>query len=160
MSGDDAEETAPFTHRPYGTGAEESRHGAQNDPFASPPGPGYRPTPTWETYQQPVQPAYPPAPYGQMPYGYGMMPHPQANTAMILGIVALAGTFICGLPILLGPFAWVIGAKARREIDADPQRWTGRSEATVGFVMGIITTTLLILFVGFIVLVIGLVAAG
>ena len=160
MNGDDPEETMPFTHRPYG-------REPKDEPFASPSGPAEDPpTPSWETYEQPVQPAYPPAPYGQAPYGqapygqspYGvaMAPHPQANTAMVLGIVGLVGTFVCVLPVVLGPFAWATGAKVRREIDAEPQRWGGRGEGTAGFVLGIITTILLVLFVLFIVLGVGL----
>jgi hypothetical protein len=122
-------------------------------------------TPNWETYQQPSAPSYPQAPYGQQPYGqqpygqhpygqqpyggaaspYGpvLTPHPEANSAMIMGIVALVGTFVCGVLCVLGPFAWAKGAKARREIDAEPQRWSGRTEATVGYVMGIVTTILM-----------------
>jgi hypothetical protein len=125
------------------------------------------PTPSWETYQQPGSTPNPEAPYGQAPYGqspygqnpygqnpygqnpYGQItiPHPEATSAMILGIVALAGTFVCGFLIVVGPFAWAKGAKVRREIDAEPQRWSGRSEATAGYVMGIVTTILLILVV-------------
>ncbi|MDQ4054503.1 MAG: DUF4190 domain-containing protein, partial [Actinomycetota bacterium] len=114
-----------------------------NDPEERPQPP--QPPPSWETYQQPASPAYPPAPgqhpYGQPAYGfYGQVPHPEANTALIMGIVALAGTFVCGILCVVGPFAWAKGAKVRREIDADPQRWSGRGEATAGYVMGIITT--------------------
>ena len=54
------------------------------------------------------------------------------------------------------PFAWWIGAKAVKEIDADPARYGGRGEAMAGKVMGIIGTVLLILGIlaigGFIVL--------
>jgi hypothetical protein len=126
------------------------------------------PKPSWETYQQPGSTPNPEAPYGQSPYGqapygqspygqygqnpYGQVPygqittpHPQANSAMIMGIVALAGTFICGILCVVGPFAWYTGAKVRREIDAEPQRWSGRGEATAGYVMGMITTILMIL---------------
>jgi heme/copper-type cytochrome/quinol oxidase subunit 2 len=112
-------------------------------------------SPTWETYQAPPpqvpygQPPYgqPPyaSPYDRSPYGSGATPHPQANTALILGVVALAGTFVCGVLCVLGPFAWSIGARVRREIDADPQRWSGRSEATAGYVLGIVTTILMVL---------------
>ncbi len=126
--------------------------------------------PSWENYQQPSTPAFPEppgsespygqppygqppygqSPYGQAqpgrsPYGQGLTPHPQATSAMILGIVALAGTFVCGVLCVLGPFAWVKGAKVRREIDAEPLRWSGRGEATAGYVMGIVTTVLMIL---------------
>lgn len=165
MTGSDPEETTPFTHRPYGAPEEPPQ-----EPFASPSAPaGDQGTPSWETYQQPAQqppPSYPQASYdqfppgqfpygqsgygqsyGQSPYGMATMPHPQANTAMILGIVALAGTFVCGIPCVVGPFAWSMGAKVRREIDAEPQRWSGRSEATAGYIMGIVTTILMILAV-------------
>ena len=131
------------------------------------------PRPTWETYQQPGssygqspygqspygQSPYGQSPYGQVPYGMAPMPHPQANTAMILGIVGLVGTFLCGILVVLGPFAWAMGARARREIDAEPHRWSGRSEATTGYVTGIITTSLLGLLVVGLILMIGLFAA-
>ena len=43
----------------------------------------------------------------------------------------------------LGPWAWVVGARARKEIDAAPGRYGGREKATAGMVMGIIATALL-----------------
>jgi hypothetical protein len=144
MSGNDPEETTPFTHRPYG------RSEPPQQPFASPSEPT-QPQPSWETYQQPAPPPTAPVPYGQPAYGqpvyggYGQVPHPEANSALIMGIVALAGTFVCGILCVVGPFAWAKGAKVRREIDSDPQRWSGRGEATAGYVMGIVTTILMIL---------------
>ncbi len=136
------------------------------------------PPPSWDTYQQPTTPSYPQAPhgqaaygqqpYGQQPYGgayspispYGpvLTPHPEANSALIMGIVALAGTFVCGILCVLGPFAWAKGAKVRKEIDANPQQWSGRGEATAGYVMGIITTILLILVLLFVVVAIVVIA--
>lgn len=73
---------------------------------------------------------------------------------MILGIVGLAGTFVCLIPIVLSPFAWYLGAKARREIDAAPNQWDGRGEAQAGFVTGIIGTALLILGVAIVAIII------
>lgn len=70
-----------------------------------------------------------------------------ATTALVLGLVALAGGVVCGLPLLVGPFAWVTGARARNEIDRYPGRWTNRSEATAGMVMGIVATVLVVLAV-------------
>jgi hypothetical protein len=131
-----------------------------------PPGPN-----PYEPPQQPPQPPqnpyYPPqqqAPYGQQqPYGYqqqypqGQYPqppynwappppaHPSANTSMVLGIIALAGVATCGgLTLVLSPFAWAIGGKAVREIDANPSVYGGRGSASAGKVMGIIGTILLI----------------
>lgn len=168
MSGDDPDETTPFTHRPYG-----SRPDDQPEQRPDPTGPSDPASPYGQSpYGQPSygqspygqspygQSPYGQSSYGQVPYGTGALPHPRATTAMILGIVGLAGTFVCGFLCVLGPFAWAIGAKTRREIDAEPQRWSGRGEATAGFVMGIITTILLILGLIAIVLVIAVAASG
>ena len=69
--------------------------------------------------------------------------HPQAMTAMGLGIAALAGVWFLLLPILLSPFAWYFGAKAKREIAAEPHRWSGSREAQAGVIMGVVGTVLL-----------------
>lgn len=83
-----------------------------------------------------------------------MLPkHPQAQTAMVLGVVALAGGFTCLLPIFISPFAWYMGAKAKREMAAEPGRWSGQSEAQAGFIMGIIGTVLIALSVAFLVVI-------
>jgi hypothetical protein len=67
---------------------------------------------------------------------------------MVLGIVSLAGLlFTIGLTLLLAPAAWVVGARAVREIDASPGRYGGRDRAQAGKVMGIIGTVLLLLSV-------------
>ncbi len=72
-------------------------------------------------YQQPV--------YGA---GYVLPNHPQATTALILGIVGLA---LCPF---VGIGGFVLGGRARREIDASPGQWSGRGVATAGWVLGII----------------------
>ena len=64
-------------------------------------------------------------------------------TAMGLGIAALAGVWFLLLPILLAPVAWWFGAKAKREIAAEPERWSGTGEAQAGLIMGVIGTVLL-----------------
>lgn len=99
--------------------------------------------------------SYPPTggqpPYGQPPPGYGYGPppqppapdHPRATTSMVLGIVAVAGGFVCYLPILMAPFAWVVGRKTLREIDASQGRVGGRGMAMAGYVLGIIGSVLL-----------------
>jgi len=114
--------------------------------------PGY-----WEQQeaQQPPQPTgygYPPQP---PQYGYpqqGMPPmqyapdHPQATTALVLGIV---GIVVCGG--LLSPVAWWMGKKAVDEIDASQGAVGGRGAAQAGFILGIIGTCFLalgILFFG------------
>jgi hypothetical protein len=85
------------------------------------------------------QPGYP---YGPPPPPRPIPPkHPDAVTVLVLGVIAVAA-----FP-LTGPFAWVIGARARREIDDNPGRWSGEDEVKVGYVLGIVGTVLLVLAV-------------
>jgi len=110
-----------------------------------PPDPEQVPPPSYQQYS-PQPPAYgppPPAPYG---YGGPALPaHPQVGTAFVLGLVSLIGGFACGLPIVVGPFAWSMGARARKDIDANPGQYSGRDRATAAMVMGMIATGLLAL---------------
>ncbi len=111
-----------------------------------------------DPYQQPQQQAHGQPPYPQAPYGYGVPPvpqHPSATTAMVLGVVGLAGLMFCGgITLVLSPFAWHIGARAVREIDQDPRRYGGRDQANAGKITGIIGTVLLVIAI---ILVIGLI---
>jgi hypothetical protein len=120
----------PPPRNPYG----------DHNPYAPPPNP----------YQTPRDYAEPQSPYGstyQPAYAGGGLPeHPSATTAMVLGIVSLAGLlFTGGLTLLLAPAAWVVGARAVREIDGSPGRYAGRDRAQAGKVMGIVGTVLLVL---------------
>jgi hypothetical protein len=116
-----------------------------------PPAPPPYPTPGQPPatpYGGPVPPGQPGwyAPPGTQPYPVYVRPDlPKATAAMVVGIIALAGTFTCGLPILASPVAWVLGAQARRQIREAPQQWGGESKATAGMVLGIIGTVLLAL---------------
>lgn len=98
--------------------------------------------------------SYPPPPPGG--YGYQAQPpqnHPGAQTALILGIVALAGGLLCGLPYVVGPFAWKKGKQVMNEVDASAGQVGGRGQAQAGYILGIIATVLLIVgVVGFIIL--------
>ena len=58
----------------------------------------------------------------------------------------------------MSPVAWVLGAKAVREIDASPGSYSGRDRAQAGKIMGIIGSVLLVLGVLAIVLVVVLAA--
>lgn len=87
---------------------------------------------------------------GVSPYGVAPVPHPRATVAMILGIVGLV---ICPF---VGIAGLVLGNSARKEIDAEPQRYTGRGMATAGFVLGILS----VIYSVFIVLVVVLGLAG
>ena len=129
----------PYSGQPY-----------QGQPYGAPPNP----------YQQPNEYAAPQSPYGspyQPAYAGGMLgDHPSATTALVLGIISLVGILVCaGITLVLSPFAWVVGAKAVREIDASPGRYAGRDRAQAGKIMGIIGTVLLALGV---VLIVGLIA--
>ena len=69
----------------------------------------------------------------------------------MLSLIGLIGGVFCGLPLVLSPFAWRAGAKAVREIDANPGMYGGRDQANAGRIMGIIGTVLLVIgIIGFI----------
>jgi uncharacterized membrane protein YjgN (DUF898 family) len=87
-----------------------------------------------------------------MPFGQPGREHPNGTTVLVLGILSLV---LCGV---LGPFAWSMGSKALREIEANPSvQWSNRSNVTAGRICGIIGTVLLVLQVlAVVVVVIGL----
>ncbi len=104
------------------------------DPFSSsprPPGP-FAPGP------------FAPGPPGpNLLTGWGMSAqraseHPEGTTIMVLGILSLV---ICGL---LGPFAWVKGNRAMREMESQPHTiWTNRGQVRAGQICGIVSSCLL-----------------
>lgn len=135
-----------------GYGSQPSSYPSAGDPYPSYGQPAPPPQPDYGSqtaYSQPgsypAQPAYGQQPdYGQLPaYGvnpyqqpaYGYVPpnHPQATTALILGIV---GMVLCPF---VGIAGFVIGGRVRREIDAAPGQWGGRGLATAGWVLGILS---------------------
>ncbi len=86
--------------------------------------------------------------YGQPGYSWTPKPpeHPSATTAMVLGLIGLVGILVCGgLTLVVSPFAWAVGSRAVREIDANPAAYSGREMASAGRVMGIVGTGLLAL---------------
>jgi hypothetical protein len=121
--------------------------------------PGY-----WEQQaQQPPQapywqPGYPPQPYGYYPPP--LPQHPEASKAMTLGLIALIGGVTCLLPVVIGPWAWIVGTRVKREIAASQGRLGGLNEATTGQVLGILATALLLLGMLLVALTIALVAAS
>lgn len=121
-----------MTQDPYG----EQPSG--QDPYGQQQG-GY------QSYGSPSGPQGPGAPnpyagnpYGGNPYGAPAPDHPQATTILILGILSL---MVC--PVT-GPFAWVMGGRAKREIDAAPHRYGGRGQVVAGYVTGIVGTLLML----------------
>ncbi|WP_328991925.1 DUF4190 domain-containing protein [Kribbella sp. NBC_01245] len=65
-----------------------------------------------------------------------------ATVALVLGIVGL----MMGV-LVVAPFAWIYGRKARNEIDSLPGVYKNRSVATAGYWFGIIGTVLLVVVV-------------
>lgn len=93
------------------------------------------------------QPGYGQAPYGA-PAAYagpGGRPDSSATTAMVLGIIGVAGGLACYLPLLLSPFALFMGLASKKRIDASNGALTGRGSAQAGFILGIIGTVILAL---------------
>jgi hypothetical protein len=65
---------------------------------------------------------------------------------LVLGLVALGGLVFCaGFTLPIAPFAWFIGGRAVKEIDANPGRFSGRESAQAGRIMGMVGTGLLVL---------------
>jgi uncharacterized membrane protein YjgN (DUF898 family) len=85
---------------------------------------------------QPPYGSYPPNPYGGVPFPLAP-DHPQATLVLVLGIV---GIVVCGV---VAPFAWVMGSRVVKEIDASNGQLGGRSQAQAGRICGIIGTCLI-----------------
>lgn len=163
--------STPPPGQPAPEGYEQGYGQGYEQPYQQPAPQGYgQPYPPQapQGYPQPYgQPGpYAPQPYGYDPYGpgygapYVTMPpnHPSATTAMVLGIVGLGMGLVCGLAVL-SPFAWYLGAKARREARRHPELYRADGQATAGFVLGIIGTVILVLALIAIVVYIGLLIA-
>jgi hypothetical protein len=91
------------------------------------------------------------------PYGQPQQDHPQATTILILGICALV---LCQI---LGPFAWSMGNRALREIDASQGSASplgGRDTVNVGRILGMVSTILLALAIVVLLLVVVLAVVG
>jgi hypothetical protein len=146
---------APYGQAPYG----QQQYGQQySQPQYGQQAPGQQPY-GQQPYDQPqyAQPGYVPPPGYALPRA---PEHPSANTSMILGLVGLVGAFICGVPIFLCPFAWAMGSRVKREIDASGGTLGGRDKAMVGYVTGIIGTVLLAVGVVFLVFIIAVAATA
>lgn len=95
---------------------------------------------------------YPPAPGqnwgaagyypGQAYYG-ARQDHPMAIMVLILGVLSIV---LCQL---IGPVAWVLGAKARREIQESNGALGGSGMVTAGWICGIVATGIMIAAVVF-----------
>ena len=96
-----------------------------------------------------------PPPYGGYPPPYQPpRDHPSTTTVLVLGIVGLVACQV------LSPFAWVMGNRVLREIDASGGQVGGRSTANAGRICGIVGTALLALSAIFILLFLVVAVAG
>ena len=169
----------PFTHRPYGASEPVDPTTSPEGPSSQPSGGGFVPPSVPPPMKPPMTPSMTPpitTPYGQAQpaptdtpgwgsaYG-GQHLHKGASTARTLGIVALASAgialFCCvTLPgVFCAPFAWVVGVRARNEIDRTPGVYANRGQAEAGIVMGIIGTVLSVLVVAVAILLVVLLAS-
>ncbi len=106
-------------------------------------------------YGQPAPYAAPPPAYGGA--AYSGIEHPQGTLILILGILSIV---ICGLT---GPFAWSMGRKALREIDASGQPYSNRGQVQAGMITGIVGSVFLllgILYLVFVVFIVGMAATS
>lgn len=115
-------------------------------PSEEQPRPPYDPPPAAQNPYAPYSSI--PNPYGgaqSQPVGFwpGAAPpdHPQATTVLILGAV---GLIACQF---LGPVAWVMGSRVKREITASGGTMGGMQQAQIGWILGIVASSLLILAV-------------
>ena len=101
-----------------------------------------------------MPPPPPPPSYGSPYGGYGGREHPQGTTILVVGILSLVLGLSCGIGLLMGPVAWVMGNNAIGEIDRNPAAYTNRGSVQAGRICGIVATVLLIIgVIGFILLV-------
>ncbi len=98
----------------------------------------------------PPPPQNPYQPYGAPGYSAGGVPqwapdHPDSTMVLLLGILGMA---VCQV---IAPFAWIKGARVKREIDESGGKLAGRSQVQIGYVLGIVGSVILGLYViGFI----------
>jgi len=125
----------PFGSDPPSTDAFGRPISGSEDAFGS-PAPMSQPPPGegWQTAPPP------PPPTGQ--YGAPPTPGRKADGAVAALILGIVGIVLCSI---LAPFAWAMGNKAQRLVDASGGTLGGRGEATAGKILGIIGTVFLII---------------
>jgi len=122
---------------PYGDGTFATSYGSPPPAYAI-PSPSYgAPPPAYGSNPYDAS-AYQPAYGTSIPYGVAPVTHPKSTTALIFGILGIVFALSCGIGGLLGIPGIIQGRKARSEIDAQPGRYGGRSQAVAGIVTGVI----------------------
>jgi hypothetical protein len=142
----------------YGSSSNSSMYtgpGLDSQPMPSygDPDQGYLDSPYRNPYEaNPYQPTFGGvAPYGSVPTTPAV-PHPQAALALILGVLGTVLGFGCIIGGLVGIGGIVVGRRVKKDIDADPGRYTGRSQAIAGIITGIVGVSICVLATLFIVL--------
>lgn len=145
---------------PYGNGTSGTGYGSPPPAYANPTPAYSAPPPAYGSNPYEVA-AYQPAYGTSSPYGVVPVSHPQSTTAMIFGILGIVFGLSCGIGGLLGIGGIVQGRRARNEIDAQPGRYAGRSQAVAGIVTGTIGVVIAALVVlAIVAIVIGGIATG
>ena len=122
----------------------DSHAADQQNPYAT-PAPGAADRTSAQTSGYPVQGYAQPysQPYGaapQAPWGpAAAYAHPRGTLVLVLGILSIV------VAPVFGPFAWVMGRKALREVDAAPHATSNRSTLQAGTILGIIGTVLMVI---------------
>lgn len=123
--------------------------------WAEPSGPaeGVAPQPAYQGYPTPGQAPAVPVPYA---YGYqqNLPEHPSATTTFVLSLV---GLFVLQI---LCPIAWYTGAKAQREVKANPGRWRTGGLLSAGTIIGMIGTVFMALVLIFLFFIFAMVVAS
>ncbi|WP_431908169.1 DUF4190 domain-containing protein [Nonomuraea jabiensis] len=88
--------------------------------------------------------------HGPSYYGPPPQTHPQGTTILVLGILSLV---VC---TFIGPFAWSMGNRALREIDESGYYYENRGMVQAGRICGIVSSILMMVTLGFVVLMFGL----
>ena len=105
-----------------------------------------------------TNPPPPPPPLGPTPGNWqqtSQVEHPDGTTILVLGILSLV---VCGV---LGPFAWNMGNKALREMNANPGVvYRNRGNVTAGRICGMVASILMIVGVAFFALIALFAVAG
>lgn len=67
------------------------------------------------------------------PYGAATQEHPQGTVILVLGILGFV-TVICGV------IAWILGAKAQKEIAASGTHYSNEGNIKIGKILGMVVT--------------------
>ena len=159
----------------YGSASADSTYGVPGQGFDTQSPPRYDPvqgygnsssyrnpyeTNPYETNRYETNPyearPYQPSFGGVSPYAVGptepTVPHPQAALALVLGILGTVLGLGCIVGGLVGIGGIVLGRRVKNDIDADPGRYSGRSQAVAGMITGIVGVSITVLATVFIVL--------